>query len=543
MTQVTGAGPGLLGSSGGPTADELEDSRKRVRVAGFALGAIWLVILLLVEVAGRLMGGGLGESIARLWPVPGRYITLVGLALALALALAAGRVGSRPRLLRDLGLVVMVAACGLLALLETWGPVRSPGRLSWVCLIILLYPSIASDSPGRTLLTSLAAAATVPAAVLFASLRGVPLPEGSFRKLLLIVPPFLAAALAVVPSHVIHRLGREVRKAREMGSYRLGSLIGEGGMGEVYEATHQLLARPAAVKLIRREYLKGADSASAQTAIERFRREATAAAALSSPHTIELYDFGPTGDGSFYFAMERLDGLSFEALVQRFGPVPPERVLFLLRQACLSLAEAHGRNLVHRDIKPTNLYACRMGLEVDFVKVLDFGLVKEQAEESAGQQLLTAADALTGTPAFMAPEAALGDKDIDHRVDIYALGCVAYWMLTSQLPFYASNTIQMLYKQANERPTPPSAKAPQPIPASVDALVLQCLEKNPAERPPNALSLMERIDACAVGAPWTPDRARDWWAQHLPPSQVLPSRPAIPADRGDWIKVVKAPAP
>jgi serine/threonine-protein kinase len=224
---------------------------------------------------------------------------------------------------------------------------------------------------------------------------------------------------------------------------------------------------------------------------------------LRSPHTIELYDFGPTGDGSFYFAMELLEGVSFEGLVQRFGPVPPERVLHLLRQACLSLAEAHAHGLVHRDIKPTNLYACRMGLEVDFVKVLDFGLVKERLPGSEAAMKLTAADALTGTPAFMAPEAALGDPDIDHRVDIYALGCVAYWMLTSQLPFNAVNTIQMLYKQANELPKPPSAGAQQSVPAAVDALVLDCLAKVPGDRPGDALALIERIDACIGMEPWT----------------------------------------
>jgi serine/threonine-protein kinase len=359
---------------------------------------------------------------------------------------------------------------------------------------------------------------------------------------LLIVPPFLAAALAVVPARVIRRLGREVRKAREMGSYRLGAMLGEGGMGEVYEATHQLLARPAAVKLIRRDYLGRLDTESAQSAIERFRREATAAAMLRSPHTIELYDFGPTGDGSFYFAMELLEGASFEALVHRFGPVPPGRVLHLLRQACLSLAEAHAHGLVHRDIKPTNLYACRMGLEVDFVKVLDFGLVKERLPEAPEAMKLTAADALTGTPAFMAPEAALGDPDIDHRVDIYALGCVAYWMLTTQLPFNAANTIQMLYKQANETPKPPSAGAPQPVPPAVDALVLDCLAKAPGDRPGDARLLIERIDACTGFEAWTAARAHAWWDQHLPASVPLTPPPATRADRGDWIRFLKVPA-
>jgi serine/threonine-protein kinase len=541
MTQVTSPSGVLFAAIGRTTATELEDSQRRVRVAAFALGAVWVVFLLVVDVVGRFLGGGPGTSVAQLWPVPGRYLALAGLVLALGLVLATDRLASRPRLVRDLGLIVMVATCGLLAVFETWAPVRAPGRLSWVCLIILLYPSIAADSPGRTLATSLAAAATVPGALFYAWMRGVPMPEDGFRLLLLIVPPFLAAALAVVPAQVIRRLGREARKARELGSYRLGTLLGEGGMGEVYEATHQFLARPAAVKLIRRDYLGRVDTESAQSAIERFRREATAAAMLRSPHTIELYDFGPTGDGSFYFAMELLEGVSFEGLVQRFGPVPPERVLYLLRQACLSLAEAHAHGLVHRDIKPTNLYACRMGLEVDFVKVLDFGLVKERLPGAEAAMKLTAVDALTGTPAFMAPEAALGDPDIDHRVDIYALGCVAYWMLTSQLPFNAVNTIQMLYKQANELPKPPSAGAQQSVPAAVDVLVLDCLAKAPGDRPGDALTLIERIDACTGMEPWTGARAQAWWERHLPASVPLTPPPSTRGDRGDWIRFLKAP--
>jgi hypothetical protein len=206
MTHVTGTSGGLFASTMGPTEAELEDSRKRVRVAAFALGAVWVVILLILDVAGSVLGQGVGQSIAQLWPMPGRYLTLAGLALALVLALATDRLRSRPRILRDLGLVVMVATCGLLAVLETWAPVRAPGRLSWVCLIILLYPSIAADSPGRTLAASLAAAATVPAAVIYAALRGVP--PGGLRVLAArsAVP---GRGLGVVPAQVIRQLGRE----------------------------------------------------------------------------------------------------------------------------------------------------------------------------------------------------------------------------------------------------------------------------------------------------------------------------------------------
>ena len=461
MSLFTGA-RSLLASGASLPGDVLEDSRKRIGVAAMSIAAIWLVILLMIELAGRFFSASL-PNIAAVWPEPGRYFAIVGILAATGVAVVARRVGPRSHWLRDVAALLMVGTCLMLALLEAWVPIKQPGRLSWVCIIILLYPLIVTDSPRRTLFVSLAAASTVPLALWVARSRGVVMPEHGFSVLTVVLPPYLCAAIAVVPARLIRRLGQEVRKAREIGAYRLGALLGEGGMGQVFRATHQLLARPAAVKLIRPESIRGVSSETARVAMERFRREAAAAAALSSPHTIALYDFGPTGDGSFFYAMELLEGMSLEEIVQKFGPIPQERVVYFLRQACLSLAEAHQRSLVHRDIKPSNLYACRAGIEVDFLKVLDFGLVKETVADTPGNMKLTAADALTGTPAFMAPELALGDPDVDHRVDIYALGCVAYWLLTGQLPFYATNTVQMLFKQANEPAPKPSLKAKVPV--------------------------------------------------------------------------------
>jgi eukaryotic-like serine/threonine-protein kinase len=433
----------------------------------------------------------------------------------------------------------MVGTCLMLAILEAWVPITQPGRLSWVCVIILLYPLIVADSPRRTLFVSLSAATTVPVALSLARVRGVDMPEHGLSILTLVLPPYLCAAIAVVPARLIQRLGKAVREAREIGAYRLGKLLGEGGMGQVFRATHQLLARPAAVKLIRPESIKGVSSEAARTAMERFRREAAAAAALTSPHTIALYDFGPTGDGSFFYAMELLEGLSLEDMVKQHGALPPERVVYLLRQACLSLAEAHQRNLVHRDIKPSNLYACRAGVEVDFIKVLDFGLVKETVPGQAADLKLTAADALTGTPAFMAPELALGDPDVDHLVDIYALGCTAYWMLTGDLPFYATNTVQMLFKQANEAPPKPSAKAKFPVPPAVDAMVLACLAKAPNDRPRDAMALIAMLDAIPLDNPWTPERAVAWWNERIPSTLAPPAADTRPAERGEWIRFLK----
>ncbi len=537
MTMPTGQ-RSLLASSRFLPDDVLEESRKRIGVAGLVIAAIWLVIIAFIGIAGRYFASEL-PNIDATWPRPGRYFALIGILGGLGLAAVARRVGPRSHWLRDATALLMVGTCLMLAILESRVPMTQPGRLSWVNVIILLYPLIVTESPRRTLVVSLLAALTVPIALVMASFRGVALPEAAISVAVLVVPPFLCAAIAVVPARLISRLGQAVKRAREIGAYRLGKLLGEGGMGQVFFATHQLLARPAAVKLIRPDNIRGVSAESARTAMERFRREAAAAAALSSPHTIALYDFGPTGDGSFFYAMELLEGMSLEEMGKKFGALPGERVVYLLRQACLSLAEAHRRNLVHRDIKPSNLFASRAGVEVDFVKVLDFGLVKENVASESADMKLTAADAMTGTPAFMAPELALGDPDIDHRVDIYALGCTAYWLLTGELPFYATNTVQMLFKQANEPAPRPSAKARHPVPAALDDVVLACMAKAPNDRPADTEALITRLDGIQFESPWTPERARAWWDEHIP--STLPAAPidTRSPDRGEWIRFLK----
>jgi serine/threonine-protein kinase len=259
----------------------------------------------------------------------------------------------------------------------------------------------------------------------------------------------------------------------------------------------------------------GGASASGSVVVERFRREAHAAANLRSPHTIELYDFGESDDGSLYYVMELLEGLNLQELVDRFGPVPPARTIHLLKQACLSLGEAHQRGLVHRDIKPSNLVACRMGLAVDFVKVLDFGLVKMASEEGAERVNLTSPNVTTGTPAFMAPEVALGNQAVDGRADLYALGCVGYWLLTGRTPFEAPTAVAMLMKHVQDAPLPPSRLAEFEIPAELDRIILDCLAKEPAGRPADAAALYRRLSDCPVPDPWDRDRAVEWWGLHL----------------------------
>ena len=293
-----------------------------------------------------------------------------------------------------------------------------------------------------------------------------------------------------------------------LGHYRLLEKLGEGGMGEVWRARHQLIARPCAIKLIRPELL---GESKREAATERFRLEARTIARLTSPNTVRLYDFGVGETGGFYFVMELLTGMDVASMVERFGPLPPERVVDLLRQVCRSLAEAHGEGVLHRDIKPHNLFLCRLGLEFDVVKVLDFGLVKTLDDTTAQ---VTAEGVLTGTPAYMPPERVLG-VPADERSDLYSLGCVAYWMLTGRTVFTGDPMAVMIH-HARTMPAPPSKGVAHPLPAGLDDVVLACLDKVPQNRPASAIELWRRLGDIALAAAWTPERAELWWREHLP---------------------------
>jgi DNA-binding NtrC family response regulator len=302
-----------------------------------------------------------------------------------------------------------------------------------------------------------------------------------------------------------------------VGSYRLISQLGSGGMGEVWLARHRLLARPAAVKLIRQEVEPGP---AREQLVLRFQREAQVTARLRSPHTVQLYDFGVADSGSFYYVMELLQGLDLQDIVNRFGPLVPERVIMLLRQACRSLAEAHEHGLVHRDIKPGNLFVARLGTEYDYLKVLDFGIVKDPpgaaSHDSAGPTLVSAPDILKGTPAFMAPEVILGDRAVDRRADLYSLACAAYWALTGQLLYNASTPAQMLLHHVQTPPAPLSEVSELPIPRELEAVIMQCLDKDPAKRPSSAFELESQLGRIRCEGVWTEDRARAWWTAHAP---------------------------
>jgi tRNA A-37 threonylcarbamoyl transferase component Bud32 len=387
---------------------------------------------------------------------------------------------------------------------------------SWIAILILTAAMIMPATPRRTLIGSLVAASMGPIGMALIGATGRAVPPLS-TIVVLYLPNFIWAAVATLPSAMFQRLGRQIKEARALGSYELIEQLGAGGMGAVWRARHRLLAREAAVKLVKHEALGDTESA-AQAQLRRFEREAQATAELQSQHSIRLFDFGAADDGSFYYVMELLNGRDLESLVKEFGPLPHERVTYLLRQACHSLAEAHARGMVHRDIKPANIFVCRMGLEFDFVKVLDFGLVQTRRPDPSTVQTETAltAQKLIGTPAYMAPEVILGRDDVDRRADVYALGCVAFYLLTGTRVFQDGSQMQVLVDHIHAQPVPPSSRAPAPFPREIDALVLDCLRKSPGDRPGDALALLQRIEACNLAGRWNNDQARAWWQARLP---------------------------
>jgi len=452
----------------------------------------------------------------------------ISIAVALFVAAAVGNPRLSPRAVAAIAIVFEIASSYGIAAAELLQPQGLDFRnatwigLSWVAVWTLLFTIVVPSSPRRAVLAALAASTGVPAmaAVSFAAYPPPILPNHREFFFLFVFPYLLVVVMAYVGARVLFALGNEVRKARELGSYRLLERLGQGGMGEVWRARHRLLARPAAIKLIRP--LAG-PSITGTEAASRFEREAQAIASLRSPHTVDLFDFGIADDGTFYYVMELLDGLDAEQIVNRFGPMGAARVIHVIRQVCHSLSEAESVSLVHRDVKPSNIVLCRYGEDYDFVKVLDFGIVKMihepgTAEAAPTLTILTAEHVVHGTPAFIAPEQALGGLSVDNRADIYGTGCLMYWLLTGQLVFTGNTPMQLLIQHAQAMPEPPSARTELPIPKELDAIVLACLAKDPSDRPQTARELARRLEAVAVSGEWTQELARAWWDTHHPVS-------------------------
>jgi eukaryotic-like serine/threonine-protein kinase len=417
-------------------------------------------------------------------------------------------------LFRLLSVCFVVAAVTIAVMAIHLGGIRSP-YMHGISLVMLVWSALIPTHWRRGLPTLVQAGVAFPV-VMGAGALVSPQARADWMNasaLIVFVSNYVFVVSSAILSAILsHLVWKAQQQARKVGSYYLEERLGTGGMGEVWRARHHLLARRAAIKLIRPEGL-GGDARSQQVALTRFEREAQATASLRSPHTINLYDFGVSDVGAFYYVMELLVGRDMQSLVRDFGPLPPERVLYLLEQVCESLAEAHAAGLVHRDIKPSNIYVCRVGLDYDFVKVLDFGIAKDH--QSGGETLMTMQHHVVGTPAYIAPEAILGDSPVDRRADIYALGCVAYYLVTGQRVFEDPSVMQVMIHHLQDPPIPPSQRTELPVPPDLDALILHCLEKKPARRPQDAEALLGLLRDCRVAASWSRDRAKDWWLTHL----------------------------
>ena len=455
-------------------------------------------------------------------------IAAVGLLSSLGLYLFSRKPGRPPRLMLDLGLVYLVFTALDIALIWHWDAGNRATSVeptfSWAGSLVLMFAAIIPNPPWKTLFAGLIAASTNPIGMLIARAYGSWDFGATGNIFLMHYPDYIMVGVSVVISGVVTRLGQHVTRAREMGSYRLGELLGKGGMGEVYRATHRMLARPAAIKLIRPEMVGGNGDETSRLAVRRFRREAEVAASLRSPHTVELYDFGETEEGALYYVMELLEGMDLEELVRTHGPLPANRAIAILLQVCHSLDEAHTRGLVHRDIKPANIHIGRLGLEHDYVKVLDFGLVKAVGGSGPDHSLGTGVDVTPGTPAYMAPEMALGEP-VDGRADLYALGCVAYFMLTRQVVFDAASAIQAVARHVSDAPVPPSERTNQTIPVALESIILQLLAKKPDDRPGTAADVASSLRAVEI-EPWTEELAAEWWrsleVELVPAENVAP---------------------
>jgi eukaryotic-like serine/threonine-protein kinase len=519
--------PDSRGVSSALPPDLLEQVRGRVQLLSallFAAFAFDIVVYLIEWLVAVVQGipkpphlEGAGEF---------QWVNLAAVAASAGLWWTARKEYASPSRLLHIGLVYEVVICAVIATLGTWQNYLDSGmvpNLTWVPAMIILFPLILPGPPRRMLAAAIAAGATVPIALCVLELTGkVEADAGDYVRMS--VHSTFAVVFAYLGARVIYRLGREVRAARELGSYRLEELLGRGGMGEVWRARHRMLARPAAVKVIRPTAGGNAHLRVSEDAMRRFEREAQVIARLRSPHTVELFDFGVADSGVFYYAMELLEGLDADTLVRRFGPLPADRAIHVLRQICHSLSEAESCGLVHRDIKPANIFLCRYGEDCDFAKVLDFGLVRAFGERPDATPALTQANMIAGTPAFIAPEQALG-RPVDGRADIYATGCVAYWLLTGELVFTADTPMGLLMHHTQTEPPSPAARSEMPIPEALDGLVLACLAKDPAARPQTARELSRRLAAVEGANAWTEDRARAWWADHLPPGAASVAAP------------------
>jgi serine/threonine-protein kinase len=386
--------------------------------------------------------------------------------------------------------------------------------LRWFFLIVLYGVFIPNTWRRCALLVCIVAAVPLVLTLILCLCHSTLRPILLTPFLILTIIVLAAVAIAIYGSLRIHSLEQEAEQYRKLGQYRLHEKLGSGGMGEVYLGEHVLLRRPCAIKLIH------PDQAGDARQLSRFEREVRAMANLTHWNTVEVFDYGRTEEGTFFYVMEYLPGLNLESLVQRNGPLPPGRVVHLVRQMCLALREAHGIALLHRDLKPSNIIACQRGGFHDVVKLLDFGLVQDLGM-SPDAMKLTMQGTILGSPPYMSPEQSRGKHDLTPASDIYSVGGIAYFLLTGQPPFVRDTIMELLIAHASEPVSPPS-KLRSDIPADLEAIVMRCLEKEPGKRYVDAESLNRALGECGCVGEWTEELAAEWWRSHGETVSVRP---------------------
>ena len=473
-----------------------------------------------------------GESI-----LPSTQIASLVMAISNVAVWVYTRRGERPAwACRTLDLATMAVGAGMTSMLPLIPPVEGAGGAMGLFMtvpfgvVILLRAAIIPSSAWLSIAVGLiwggvmTATSTIGWEGISITIPGQPNDQQWLMPLVLNGYATLAFAfVAGVISHVVFGLQTKVREAMQLGQYTLVSKIGEGGMGVVYRARHAMMQRPTAIKLLSvRE--------SSELQLARFEREVQLTARLSHPNTITIFDYGRTDEGTFYYAMELLDGASLQRVIDVVGAQPPERVVQILLHVAGALEEAHGAGLIHRDIKPANIILCTQGGKPDVAKLLDFGLVKEIVTNEDAN--LTSDGTVTGTPLYMAPETLTASSNSDGRSDIYSLGAVAYVLLTGEHVFPGTSLVEICGHHLHSKPMPPSERLGKSLPDDLERLVLDCLAKDPNDRPQSAGDLSERLKQCSAAGNWRTHDAHEWWDEY---GDAI----AMPAeDAGDDVKTV-----
>jgi serine/threonine-protein kinase len=483
----------------------------------FLISAMFLIVTTFADAVGEV----------KRYQLLGRVSHVAGTLVALGLWLSMrSRHAISPRSLQLLDLTGTLAICWSFAVLghftmQPYGWYTGLLAMTHVSICrAMMVPSV----PRRTLILALASFGALVVSRLLLPLDYGGIAVGTSLRTRGVVEALLwgtaGTAVATLASIVIYGLHEKAREARQLGQYYLEQKIGHGGMGEVYRARHAMLRRPTAVKLLT------GDGSEAQ--LRRFEKEVRLTARLTHPNTISVFDYGRTPDGIFYYAMELLDGMTLEELVKHHGPQPPGRVIHILLQVCGALTEAHHVGLVHRDIKPANIHLSRRGEIPDFVKVLDFGLVREVDRGDRGKASQSNVNTVVGTPLYMSPEAILTPDDISARADLYGLGCVAYFLLTGRPPFEGDSVVAICASHLHTPPLPLSQHLE--VPADLERVILSCLAKNPDDRPESAAALARELAACADASSYQPGDAEAFWTRLGREPAPPPSSKPAPVD-------------